>query len=143
VEGNEQTDRAAKQAAAKSLPPQDSGELSLAHARRGLTETRTKKHQSWREKMMGRRSLEIQRSYRKNKGFQQDPAVAGAPKRIASRYYQLKTGHAPVGVFLQRIKVQEGASCQWCQAPRESVRHLMLECQQWTAQQWKFRRDLA
>jgi hypothetical protein len=62
--------------------------------------------------MMGRRSLEAQRLYRENKGFQQDPAVAGAPKRIASCYYQLKTRHALIGVFLQRIKIQEGDSCQ-------------------------------
>jgi hypothetical protein len=55
--------------------------------------------------MIGRRSLEIQRSYRENKDFQQDLAVAGVPKRIASCYYQLKTGHAPVEVFLQRIKI--------------------------------------
>jgi hypothetical protein len=51
------------------------------------------------------------------------------PKRIASRYYQLKTDHAPVEVFLKRIRVQEEESCWWCQAPRESVEYLMLECQ--------------
>jgi hypothetical protein len=49
--------------------------------------------------MLRRRSIKAQKLYRENKGFQQDPAVAGAPKRIASCYYQLKTGHAPVGVF--------------------------------------------
>ena len=130
MEGNEQTDWAAKRAAAKSLPPWDPGELSLAHARRGLTETRTKERQDWRDKKLERRSLEAQRLYRASKGFRQDPAVAGAPKRIASRYYQLKTGHASVGVFLKRIRVQEEESCQWCQSPRESVEHLMLKCQQ-------------
>jgi hypothetical protein len=57
--------------------------------------------------MIRRRSLETQRSYRENKSFQQDPAVAGAPKRIASCYYQLKIRHTLVGVFLQRIKVQK------------------------------------
>jgi hypothetical protein len=58
-----------------------------------------------------RRSLEAQRLYRTSKGFQQDLAVAGAPKRIASHYYQLKTGHAPVGVFLKRIRVQKEEFC--------------------------------
>jgi hypothetical protein len=50
--------------------------------------------------------------YKTNKNFQQDPAVAGALKRIASCYYQLKTGHALVEVFLKRIKVQKEESCQ-------------------------------
>jgi ribonuclease HI len=45
VEGNEQTDQAAKQAVARPPPPQNPGELLLAHMRKGLTETQTKKHQ--------------------------------------------------------------------------------------------------
>ena len=111
VEGNEQADWVAKQAAARPLPPRDPGELSLAHARRGLTETRTEERKRWRDKKLERRSLEAQRLYRASKGFQQDPAVAGAPKRIASCYYQLKTDHIPVGVFLKRIRIQEKESC--------------------------------
>jgi hypothetical protein len=61
--------------------------------------------------MIKKRSLETQRSYRENKGFQQDLAVAGVLKRILSYYYQLKTGHALVEVFLQRIKIQKRDSC--------------------------------
>jgi hypothetical protein len=112
VEGNEQADRAAKRAVARPLLPQNPGELSLAHTRRGLTETQTEKHQHWQDKKLERRSLEAQRSYRASKSFQQDTAVAGAPKRIASCYYQLKTGHAPVEVFLKRIRIQKEESCQ-------------------------------
>jgi hypothetical protein len=48
--------------------------------------------------------------YRTSKGFQQDLTVAGVLKRIVSYYYQLKTGHVSVGVFLKRIRVQEKES---------------------------------
>jgi hypothetical protein len=58
VEENEQTDQTAKQAAVRSLSPQDSGELSLVHTQRGLTEIQTKKHQDWQDKKLERRSLE-------------------------------------------------------------------------------------
>jgi hypothetical protein len=129
VEENEQTDQAAKQVVTRPLPPWNPEKLSLAHMQRGLTEIQTEKCKYWQDKKLERRSLEAQRLYRANKDFQQNPAVAGAPKRIASCYYQLKTGHAPVGVFLKRIRVQKKESCQWCQSPRESVGHLMLECQ--------------
>jgi hypothetical protein len=61
--------------------------------------------------MMRRRSLKIQKSYRENKDFQQDPAVAGVLKRIASCYYQLKTRHTLVEIFLQRIRIQKRDSC--------------------------------
>jgi ribonuclease HI len=44
VEGNEQADQTAKQAAVKSLLPQDSGKLLLAHMQRGLTEMQIKKY---------------------------------------------------------------------------------------------------
>ena len=48
--------------------------------------------------------------YRINKDFQQDPAVAEVLKRIASCYYQLKTGHT-VEIFLKRIRIQKKKSC--------------------------------
>jgi hypothetical protein len=112
VEGNKQTDQTAKQAAVRPPPPQDPGELSLVHIQRRLTETQTKEYQDWQDKKLERRSLETQRLYRISKSFQQDPAVAGVPKRIASYYYQLKTGHTPIEVFLKRIRVQKEESCQ-------------------------------
>ena len=74
--------------------------------------------------------------------IKQDPTAAAAPKVIASRYYQLKTGHAAIGAYLQKIKVQENGTCQGCQAPSETVNHLMFECRQWRSQRRTLRGDL-
>jgi hypothetical protein len=60
--------------------------------------------------------------------------VAAAPKKVASRYYQLKVGHAAVGTYLRRIGAQETDVCRWCAAPKESVYHLLFECRQWWSQ---------
>jgi hypothetical protein len=62
-------------------------------------------------------------TYRATKGFKPDPAAAAAPKATASRYYQLKTGHAAIGTYLHKVKAQEDQACQWCQAPYERVNH--------------------
>jgi hypothetical protein len=69
--------------------------------------------------------------------------IARAPKKVACRYYQLKTGHAAIGAFLQRIRARDDSSCQWCQAPRETVRHLLFECRQWCSQRRTLYRALA
>jgi hypothetical protein len=45
--------------------------------------------------------------YRTSKGFQQNLAVAGVLKRIVSCYYQLKTGHTSVEIFLKKNQNSE------------------------------------
>jgi hypothetical protein len=45
--------------------------------------------------------------------------VAATPKKVASRYYQLKVGHAAIGTYLRRIGAQETKACRWYTAPRE------------------------
>jgi hypothetical protein len=59
--------------------------------------------------------------------WKQDPVVAGAPKKVACRYYQLKIGHAAIGTYLRRIGVQETETCQWCSALRKFVRNWRKE----------------
>ncbi|KAL2005121.1 hypothetical protein VTN00DRAFT_2971 [Thermoascus crustaceus] len=74
------------------------------------------------------------RAYRAQPGWKQDPVAAAAPKKIASRYYQLKTGHEAIGTYLQKIQVRDSEACQGCQAPKESVYHLLFECREWQKQ---------
>ena len=141
VEGNERADQAAKRAATK--PCNQAEGLSLAFASRVVTEAREETKQAWLRKALARRSREAQRAYRAKRGWKQDPVAARAPKRVASRYYQLKTGHAAIGAHLQRIGIQESTSCQWCQAPRETVHHLLFECRRWNTQRRTLYRALA
>ncbi|KKA19734.1 hypothetical protein T310_6279, partial [Rasamsonia emersonii CBS 393.64] len=127
VEGNEKANQAAKQAAEKT-PQRGSGELSLAYVNRACTEVIQAHGQQWLTKALGRRSLEAQRVYRTQPGWRQDPVAAAALKKIASRYYQLKIGHAAIGTYLQKTQARESEACQGCQAPKESVYHLPFEC---------------
>jgi hypothetical protein len=60
--------------------------------------------------------------------------VAAAPKRIASRYYQLKVGHAAIGAYLKKVQAQESGTCRGCHAPSETVYHLLFECREWRRQ---------
>ncbi len=130
VEGNERADQAAKRAATK-VPRAGLGELSLAYTRRICTEAMKQTRQRWLTTALAKRSAAQQRTYRVRSGWQLDPATAKASKVVASRYYQLKAGHAAIGTHLHRIRRRGSATCRGCQAPRESVKHLLFECRQW------------
>jgi len=74
----------------RAMPP-----TSLAHLRRRASEKKWPEARSWCE----RRHL--------NKGYvlrekgKPDPTPVMAEKRTASRFYQLKSGHALTGVYLE------------------------------------------
>lgn len=107
----------------------------MAYTHRACMEAIQAHNQRWLAKMLGCRTQTAQRTYRAQPGWKQDPVIAAAPKKIASRYYQLKTGHAAIGIYLQKIQAQERETCQGCQAPKELVHHLLFECRQWQRQQ--------
>ena len=103
VEGNEQADQAAKRASVRPAGPNFEG-LLLAYVRRACTETRRKAVEDWACENAVQGAYQRGRAYRMPRGWGIDKVAAKAPKRLASRYYQLKTGHAPIGAYLYRIK---------------------------------------
>ena len=60
-----------------------------------------------------------------------DKHVKDARKSVASRYLQLKSGHAITGVHLLRIGKVQDARCWWCSSSRQTVEHVLLECRKW------------
>jgi len=44
-----------------------------------------------------------------------DGTMAEITKRLASRYYQLMTGHVRTGQYLRSANVRLTAQCWWCQ----------------------------
>ncbi|QKX60781.1 uncharacterized protein TRUGW13939_07927 [Talaromyces rugulosus] len=62
--------------------------------------------------------------------------LANTPKHLARRYYQFKTGHAPIGAYLHRIKARDFPNCLGCSKGTETVRHLLINCRQW-CHQWE------
>ena len=75
----------------------------------------------------------------KNKNCQLDSAAIVAPKQLASRYFQLKSGHA---ASLHEITAQEDATCRDCGLSRETIHHLLFESRKWQHQRNKLYKDL-
>ena len=65
-----------------------------------------------------------------------------APKRYASRFFQLKVGHGAIGVFLERIGVTETADCCWCKQAEQSVDHPYTKCRKWQRERGVLKREL-
>ncbi|KAI5853747.1 hypothetical protein BZA05DRAFT_394570 [Tricharina praecox] len=64
-----------------------------------------------------------------------DMTVADSGKRVAARYYQLKTGHALTGQHLAWTKNRPTAECWWCGYKTQTREHLFKNCTQWREQQ--------
>ena len=60
-----------------------------------------------------------------------DKHVKDARKSVASRYLQLKSGHAVTGVHLLRIGKVQDTRCWWCSSSKQTVEHLLLKCRKW------------
>ncbi|KAF8248454.1 hypothetical protein K440DRAFT_642498 [Wilcoxina mikolae CBS 423.85] len=59
---------------------------------------------------------------------------------IAGRFFQLKTSHALIGPYLERIGKKDTSECWWCGQPKQMTDHLFKWCKKWKAQQdilWK------
>jgi len=62
---------------------------------------------------------------------------------LAARFYRLKSGHAPTGVYLKRFGHRDDDKCWWCggTATKTQTReHLIRHCSRWRDQQialWK------
>jgi len=140
VPGNEEADKAAKKAAGRPPTGKYSG-ISLAHARRACTEAYRASTANWLTRMLARRRTG--QSYRPPRGWKLDPVAASTHKSLARRYYQLKTGHAPIGAYLHRIKARDSPACLGCSRGTETVKHLLTSCRQWCHQRDKLYATLA
>ena len=69
--------------------------------------------------------------------------AASTHKSLARRYYQLKTGHAPIGAYLHRIKARDSPACLGCSRGTKTVKHLLTSCRQWCHQRDKLYATLA
>jgi len=53
-----------------------------------------------------------------------------------TRFYPLKSGHAPTGVYLKRFGHREDDKCWWCGGTTAQTRgHLFRHCSRWKEQQ--------
>ena len=60
------------------------------------------------------------------------PLLRTTRKRVASRYYQLLSGHAMIAPFLkEKWGWTDTDSCWWCEKGRQSRDHLFKDCRAW------------
>jgi len=102
---------------------------SLASLKLEISEKKWAEARQW----AGGRALKTK--YRMPKIQNPDGAVADSTKRLASRYYQLKTGHACTGQYLRWAKARPDAQCWWCKRPSQTRDHLFKVCPEWKMQQ--------
>ena len=102
---------------------------SLANLRREISEKKWAEARQWAG---GRTS---KKKYRMPSSQKPDGAVANSSKRIASRFYQLKTGHCLTGQYLNWTKNRPTPQCWWCRHRTQTRDHLFKECPEWKPQQ--------
>jgi len=128
IAGNEKADEWAKEAAGQ-LGPYRLLPRSLANLKREISEKKWAEARRW----AGGRTSKTK--YRMPVSQKPEGAVAGSTKRLASRYYQLKTGHARTGQYLHWAKVRPTTQCWWRQCPSQTSDHLFKVCPEWRVQQ--------
>ena len=75
------------------------------------------------------------KKYRLPESQRPDGAVAGSSKRLASRFYQIKTGHCLTGQYLNCTKSRPTPQCWWPRYRSQTRDHLFKECPNWKPQQ--------
>jgi len=104
---------------------------SLANVKRGFSEQKWADSKNWTRKKLARAS---NRKYRPG-GFQKpDHTVAKARKRLAARFYQLKTGHYLTGQYPAWTTRRPDATCWWCQYHTQTRDHPFKHCPEWKNQ---------
>ena len=77
---------------------------SLANVKRGFSEQKRSDTRSWATRQLARTR---NRKYRPSTRLKPDTSVAKTNKRLASRFYQVKTGHCLTGRHLLVVPVQD------------------------------------
>jgi len=102
---------------------------SLANIKREISEKKWVEARQWAG---GRTS---KKKYKMPESQKPERTVAGSTKKLASRFYQLKTGHCRSGQYLYWAKTRPTAECWWCRCPSQTRDHLFRVCPEWKMQQ--------
>jgi len=102
---------------------------SLANLKREISEKRWAEARQWAG---GRTS---KKKYRMPETQKPDGAVVNSTKRLASRFYQLKTGHCLTGQYLNWTESRSTPQCWWCRYRTQTRDHLFKECPEWKPRQ--------
>jgi hypothetical protein len=102
---------------------------SLANLKREISEKKWSEAREWAEGRITTRKYRLPADQRVQR------MVAGSRKRLAARFYQLKTGHCLTGQYLKWTKSRASAKCGWCSCEVQTREHLFKNCRKWKLQQ--------
>ena len=71
-----------------------------------------------------------------------NPVLGKAPKKYATRFYQLKMGHRVIAIYLAKIKKIESPECWWYREKFQIVEHLYTQCRRWRRERKKRVKEL-
>jgi hypothetical protein len=69
-------------------------------------------------------------------------AIFQVTKRLSSRFFQLKIGHAITATYLNRIQKMNNTHCWWCSNRKQTVEHQFFNCRRWRKQRKKFYEEI-
>jgi ribonuclease HI len=119
IEGNERADRAAKEAAGKTIPPGAERYSSFSYITRKIKAQKQAETKEWLYKKIYKGKIKKRdRTYSLSGPLKLEPQVSIAEKPLARRFYQLKIGHAITATYLYRIKRSNTEKCWWCNAAK-------------------------
>jgi hypothetical protein len=102
---------------------------SLAHLKREISEKKWAEARQWAGGRISSHKYKMPRQQRP------DQTIAGSTKRLASRFYQLKTGHYLSGRYLNWTKKRPTTQCWWCPYRIQTREHDLKVCPAWKEQQ--------
>ena len=138
---NERADFLAKKATKHSKNAQIDGYSSFSYINRLLKNLKVEETRNWLLKKQGKRqkrNSNIQKSEPEIKSLITNKEIFKEPKRLTSRFFQLKIGHAITAVYLKRINKLEFSKCWWCSNRNQTIEHLLFECSKWRKERKKF-----
>jgi hypothetical protein len=112
IPGNVEEDRQANLArdGPRSCTVREREHSSAANRTRRISEAQTAAKAQWEADRCGKHY-----GYRlKGKAGSKRPIQMNGAKSLGVRFYRLKSGHAPVGMYLERIRHREDDKCWWC-----------------------------
>ena len=132
IEGNEKADMIAKKAAENGLAAPENRYCSLSHITRLVKSRKLLETKEWlKDRISKRKRLGNTNTYTLPEKLKVDPQIYAIRRPIATRFFQLKLGHAITAVYLFRIKKRDSKSCWWCGAANQDIDHLLFLCKKW------------
>lgn len=140
VDGNEQADEDAKEAAhgrssaPHRLPPALRTTLPISAAKakqQHLTKLKTRARDDWHK---SRRGIKLKVMCGQLHSSRYGKLVAPLSRRQAAILIQLRTGNAPLAAHLHRINRADTPTCPSCGDARETVLHLLVQCPRYAAE---------